>query len=293
MLSDIKCILVSMRPTQWIKNVFIFVGILFSQRLFQLDLLLSVAAGFILFSLTASSVYLVNDIRDAEKDRHHPEKCTRPIAAGHLKIGRAYIAAISLAFFAVAGGYLLNPLFGFIQTAYILMNLSYSLKLKHLVILDVMVIALGFVLRVLAGTALAGVSPSDWLILCTLTLSFFLGFGKRRHELVSLEEGANDHREVLNAYSIPFLDQMIAVVTACTVMSYALYTMSPETVNRFGTRNLIFTIPFVIYGIFRYLYLIYHKKNGGNPSSIVISDRPFLVNGFLWLSSVILVIYYG
>jgi 4-hydroxybenzoate polyprenyltransferase len=171
------------------------------------------------------------------------------------------------------------------------MNLAYTIKLKQLVILDVMCIAFGFLFRVLAGTALAGVRPSDWIIICTVTLSLFLGFSKRRHELALIGSNAMNHRKVLVDYSITFLDQMIAIATACTVMSYALYTIADETVARFGTKNLVFTIPFVIYGIYRYLYLIHQKEIGGNPTSAVLTDLPLLVNGLLWMAVTLFIIY--
>jgi 4-hydroxybenzoate polyprenyltransferase len=172
------------------------------------------------------------------------------------------------------------------------MNIAYTIKIKHVVILDVICIAFGFVFRVLAGTTLAGVTPSDWLIICTITLSLFLGFSKRRDELASLGANATNHRKVLTDYSIGFLDQMIAVATACTVMSYALYTIADETIARFGTRNLVFTIPFVIYGIYRYLYLIHQKKTGGNPTTALFTDLPLLFAGFLWLATVVLIVYF-
>ncbi len=171
------------------------------------------------------------------------------------------------------------------------MIIAYTIKIKHLVILDVMCIAFGFVFRVFAGTTLAGVWPSDWLIICTITISLFLGFSKRRHELSIINPRAQSHRKVLADYSITFLDQMIAVATACTVMSYALYTIADETVARFGTRNLVLTIPFVIYGMYRYLYLIYEKEIGGNPTSAVLTDKPLLINGFLWFVVIIFIIY--
>jgi 4-hydroxybenzoate polyprenyltransferase len=280
-----------MRPKQWVKNVFIFAGLIFSRNLFDLGLLAKVAAGFVLFSLGASSIYLFNDIRDKEKDKEHPEKCVRPLAAGHLEVSKAYLASALLATTSLTGAFLLDRTFFLILTAYLIMNTAYSLGIKHIVILDIMCIAFGFVFRVLAGTALARVWPSDWLILCTITIALFLGFSKRRHELALLHVNANNHRRVLSDYSISFLDQMIAISTASTLISYALYTVAGETVARFGTRNLIFTIPFVLYGIFRYLYLIHQKKLGGNPTSLVLGDLPLLLNGLLWLAAVLYVIY--
>jgi 4-hydroxybenzoate polyprenyltransferase len=185
----------------------------------------------------------------------------------------------------------LHRVFFAILLSYFVINLAYTLKIKKMVILDIMCIASGFVLRVLAGTELAEVRPSDWLILCTIMLSLFLGFSKRRHELAVIGTEAPVHRKVLAEYSLSFLDQMIAVATACTVMSYALYTVSPQTVSNFGSRNLVFSIPFVIYGIYRYLYLIHRKKLGGNPTREVVSDLPLLINALLWALLVVLVIY--
>jgi 4-hydroxybenzoate polyprenyltransferase len=280
-----------MRPKQWIKNVFIFSGLIFSQNLFDLFLLAKVLLGFGVFCLGASSIYIFNDLNDIEKDKEHPKKSKRPLAAGQLSVEKAYVTSAILATSALVGSYLLNLSFFAILLAYVLMNIAYSIKLKHLVILDVMCIAFGFVFRVLAGTTLVGVKPSDWLLICTITISLFLGFCKRRHELALIGTNATNHRRVLSDYSISFLDQMISVATACTVMSYALYTVSAETIEKFGTRNLVFTIPFVIYGIYRYLYLIHKKRIGGNPTSAIVTDLPLLLNGILWLAAVIFIIY--
>ena len=280
-----------MRPAHWIKNMPIFAGLIFSHNLFNVEVFLVVATGFILFDFTASGIYIFNDIVDMEKDRQHPEKRNRPLASGNFKVSFAYPVAAILIAMSLLGAYFLNKTFFGILMMYIIMNVVYSLKVKQVVILDVMCIAFGFVFRVLAGTVLANVSPSDWLIICTITLSLFLGFSKRRHELSSIGPYPNNHRRVLRHYSISFLDQMIAVATACTVMSYALYTVSHETVARFGTRNLVYTIPFVLYGIFRYLYLIHEKRVGGNPTSVFLTDRPLLLNCLMWLLVSIYIVY--
>lgn len=290
--SKISFIAISMRPAQWVKNVFIFAGLLFSRNLFNPMALLEVCAGFAFFSLTASGIYIFNDILDMENDKRHPEKCKRPLASGELAVSTAYITVSVLVGFSLFAAVFLNRVFFLILVAYVIMNVAYSLRLKQVVILDVMCIAFGFVFRVLAGTALAGVMPSDWLLICTITISLFLGFSKRRSEVALMEGESSKHRKVLAHYSLPFLDQMISVATACTVMSYALYTVSPETVARFGTRNLIFTIPFVLYGIYRYLYVIHEKNEGGNPTSVVLTDRPLMLNGFLWILSLMLIIYW-
>ena len=291
MISKLKHVIVSMRAGQWAKNLFIFAGLIFSGNLFHPEILIRVGSGFILFSLVASSIYIFNDIIDVEYDRAHPEKKNRPLAAGLLSVPAAYAGAIVLATAGLIGALTLDRVFFAILLSYLIINFAYTIKIKKMVILDIMCISSGFVLRVLAGTELAEVKPSDWLILCTITLSLFLGFSKRRHELVVTGAKALSHRRVLEEYSLSFLDQMIAVATACTVMSYALYTVSPQTVYRFGTRNLVFSIPFVIYGIYRYLYLIHQKNMGGNPTRELVRDLPLLINAFLWALVVVLIIY--
>jgi len=291
MLTSLKYILISMRPKQWVKNLFVFAGLIFSRNLMDPHLLMKVTLGFALFSVMASSIYLFNDIRDIGNDRNHRDKHKRPIASGILKISTAYIVSIALAIVSLVSAFWLNPKFFFILAIYGVVNAAYSIRLKQMVIIDIMIIAFGFVLRVLAGTVLTGVSPSDWLIICTTTISLFLGFSKRRQELVLAGDNAGDQRLVLENYSLPFLDQMIAVVTGCTVISYALYTVSSETVTRFGTRNLVLTIPFVLYGIFRYLYLVYQKVSGENPTEMIMKDVPSIVNVVLWFVVVVIVIY--
>ena len=280
-----------MRPSQWAKNILIFAGLIFSRNLFNALVFWKVFAGFSVFCLAAGSIYLFNDIKDLERDREHPEKSRRPLASGKLRIETAYTAMAIAVFVALIGAFVLDRTFLAIIIAYLIINLVYTIKIKHVVILDVMCIAFGFVLRVFAGTALANVEITDWLIICTITLSLFLGFSKRRHEIASLQTGQSNHREVLSEYSIQFLDQMIAVATACSAMSYALYTISDETVARFQTRNLVYTIPFVFYGIYRYLYLIHQKKAGGDPTSALLRDKPLLVNNIFWLIVVLIIIY--
>jgi 4-hydroxybenzoate polyprenyltransferase len=289
--SELKYILIAMRPPQWVKNAFLFVGLIFSRQLFNVDLLSKVVSGFALFSLGASSIYLFNDIRDMEEDTRHPEKCRRPLPAGKLRIPTAYGASVLLAGTALIGSYLLEPTFSLILVIYLVVNTAYSIAIKRVVILDVMCIAFGFVLRVLAGTTLARVRPSDWLLICTISLALFLGFSKRRHELAVMGAGADNHRKALSDYSVGFLDQMIGIATASAVMSYALYTVAGDTVARFGTRHLVFTIPFVLYGVFRYLYLIHHKQVGGDPTTAVLSDIPLLLNALLWFAAVVIIIY--
>ncbi len=291
MIRALRAVLVAMRPEQWVKNVFLFAGLVFSGNLTHPVVVYRVCSGFFIFCLAASSIYLLNDIFDLERDRHHPEKRHRPLAAGKLRPIEAWTAALLLGAVALALALYLDRAFLFILLLYLGINLVYSAWLKQLVILDVMCLSSGFVLRVLAGTRLAGVRPSDWLIICTITLALFLGFSKRRHELVLLENSPESHRRVLADYSLPFLDQMISVATASTVMAYALYTVAPQTVIRFGTRNLVFTLPFVLYGIYRYLYLIHQKKMGGNPAQVLLRDIPMLINAVLWVAAVLFIIY--
>lgn len=281
-----------MRQQQWIKNLFIFAALLFSEHLLDGWAFLISLAGFFLFSFLSSAVYLFNDVADVELDKLHPIKSSRPLAAGLLSKRVAMIAASILAVGSIVAGFMLNREFGVVLSLYLLINVSYSLYLKRFVILDVMTIAAGFVLRVLAGAVLIDVPTSEWLIICTVLLSLFLGFSKRRHELALLDLHANVHRSVLAYYSPYFLDQMIGIVTASTVMSYALYTISEGTVGKFGTTNLIYTVPFVLYGIFRYLYLVHKKEEGGNPSKLIVTDAPLLVNVVLWVVAVVVILYF-
>jgi 4-hydroxybenzoate polyprenyltransferase len=280
-----------MRLSHWVKNLFLFAALIFAGHLFQGNDLLRTFIGFLLFGLASSGMYLINDIADLEKDRLHPTKSKRPIPSGELGVKTAATVAAGLVVISVSLSFLIETAFGWVATAYIVVNIAYSLFLKNVVILDVMSIAVSFVLRVVAGAVIIGVPSSEWLIVCTLLLSLFLGFSKRRHELIVLEKHAVAHRSVLVDYSPHFLDQMTAIVTASTVMSYALYTISEETVKKFGTHNLIYTIPFVLYGIFRYLYLVHKRGEGGNPTKIVLTDIPLIVNIAAWVIACILVIY--
>jgi len=281
-----------MRIQQWIKNFFIFAPLIFSGHLFNVHDLLLTMAGFFVLSFASSAIYLFNDVVDMEKDKLHPEKSHRPIPSGKLKPGIAIFTFLVVAILCLNAAYIINPYFGLIVLIYMVMNILYSFWLKQLVILDVMTISVGFVLRVIAGAIIINVPTSEWLIICTMLLSLFLGFSKRRSELVLLENLANAHRSVLTHYSSHFLDQMIGIVTASTVMSYALYTISEETIIKFGTKNLIYTVPFVLYGIFRYLYLVHKKHEGGNPTQAVLTDIPIIVNVILWVMVSSVIIYW-
>src|SRR5262245_39455268 len=282
-----------MRPWQWVKNLFVLTPLLFSHNLFAPAAVGRALASFVLFCLVSSSVYLLNDIQDRSQDRLHPTKRLRPLAAGELNPGVAFGAMVTFLLVTLAGGVLLDKTLALVLLSYWLINLLYSTWLKDQVILDVFALASGFVLRVVGGGSAISVEISHWLLLCTTLLALFLGFSKRRHELVRLGQGAGAHRQVLGEYNPHFLDMMIGIVTASTVMSYALYTVSEETIRRFHTRGLLLTLPFVLYGIFRYLYLVYHRGEGGDPTQTLLSDRPTLVNFVLWAAVAIVIIYYG
>jgi 4-hydroxybenzoate polyprenyltransferase len=271
-----------MRPKQWTKNALLFAGILFSQNFLVLSMLTRVLCAFFVFCVLSGAVYLFNDLLDVKRDRSHPVKSQRPLASGRLPVSWAVYALVISLLVSLGMAYGLGlPFFG-VAAGYLALQVAYSLHLKHVVILDIFCIAAGFVLRALAGAVVIDVAISSWLIICTILLSLFLGMSKRRHELEMLEDDAQAHRKVLDEYSTYLLDHMIAVVTASTVVCYALYTMSTETIAKFGTRNLVFTVPFVLYGILRYLYLIHKRGQGGNPENILVSDKPLLFNIFLW-----------
>jgi 4-hydroxybenzoate polyprenyltransferase len=285
-------ILVSLRPRQWVKNLFLFGGLVFGERLFTPAVWTAIAA-FAVFCGLSGAIYLLNDVADREADRRHPDKRRRPIAAGRLRPGHAVAVAIAL----IVGGLIiaawLSRPFALTAVAYVLLLSAYSAWLKHVVIIDVLAVAIGFMLRAAAGALVIGVVISGWLLICTILLALFLALGKRRHEMLMLDTGAAAHRPILAEYSPALLDQMIAVVTASTVTAYALYTMSPGAVARYHTSLMPATLPFVLYGIFRYLYLIYRCHLGGNPSDMIVRDRPLLLNTLLWLAVILLTLYGG
>jgi 4-hydroxybenzoate polyprenyltransferase len=281
----------SLRPAQWVKNLFVLAPVVFAHRLEDPEPLAHAALAVAIFCAASSAVYLVNDLRDREQDRLHPLKRRRPIASGALPAGVATAAALVLGGGALAAGLLLGPPFTLALGGYLVLNLLYSAALKHIVILDVMSIAAGFVLRVLGGAAAIGVEVSSWLVLCGTFLALFLAFSKRRHELMLMAEGAVHQRRVLADYSPVFLDQMINVVTASTVVCYALYAASAETAARLGTKRLIWTVPLVLFGIFRFLYLLYQRPAERNPTETILRDLPFLANMVLWGAVVVALIY--
>jgi 4-hydroxybenzoate polyprenyltransferase len=280
----------SMRPEQWTKNVIVFAALIFGRRLFDPAAVGLSLAAFLIFCALSSVVYLLNDVSDREADRHHPLKSRRPIASGELEVSAAMIAAGVLGLAGMAAAVWVRLEFALIAAMYVAMFAAYSRWLKHIVILDVLTIAIGFVLRAAAGAVVISVPISQWLLVCTILLALFLGLSKRRHELTGLAGGATEHRRILEEYSPYLLDQMIGVVTASTLMAYIIYCTSPETMQKFSTDKLVLTTPFPIYGIFRYLYLV-HQRGVGSPSEVLLTDRPLVICIALWGLAVIAIIY--
>ncbi|MFH1892115.1 MAG: decaprenyl-phosphate phosphoribosyltransferase [Candidatus Zixiibacteriota bacterium] len=284
-----KGLIRSLRPEQWIKNLIVFGALVFSKNFFDIPMIEKTFVMFALFCMVSSSIYLFNDVIDYEKDRVHPRKSKRPIASGVVSRKNALVLAAILLIVTIAvSWFVMNELTLVILLSYTVLNVLYSLVLKHIVILDVMTIAAGFVLRAVGGGIAISVPISAWLVVCTILLALFLGFGKRRHELSSLEGVAVEHRKILEHYSTYFLDQMISVVTASTVMAYTFYTLSPEVEQKLGVEHLEISVPFVLYGIFRYLYLIHKKDEGGSPSRLMLTDLPLLINVLLWFVTVLI-----
>jgi 4-hydroxybenzoate polyprenyltransferase len=281
-----------LRPTQWSKNAVLFAALIFSKHLFIATDVAVVAVAFVCFCCVASGAYVMNDIRDCERDRQHPLKARRPLPSGRVQRSTALAVAIGLVTVGLAGAFVLGRGFGLLTGFYLVLQVAYTFVLKDMVILDVMSIATGFVVRAVAGGVVIGVPVSPWLIICTFLLALFLGFSKRRHELVLLDDRATEHRASLREYSPYFLDQMIAVVTASTVVAYAIYTVSPEVREKLGTDQLYLTIPFVLFGIFRYLYLVHQRDEGGNPTQLLLRDQPLLVDVLLWILTASLLLYW-
>ncbi len=275
-----------LRPKHWIKNLFVFAAVLFSYNISSLEYFTIAANAFICFCLAASTVYIFNDIKDVEKDRNHPKKIKRPLAAGIVGKGEALGILLIMLPTSLIYGFSLSIGFGAVISLYLINNLLYTLYLKNLVILDVMSIALGFILRVAGGAVAIRVYISPWLLLCTLLLSLFLGFTKRRTELLVLQAEARHHRQILQHYSLEFIDNMLSIVTASTLLSYSLYTII-ESEDRY----LMVTILFVLYGIFRYQYVMYNKNQGDSPEEVVLSDKPLLINIVLWVVASMVILY--
>ena len=286
----LKDIIKSSRIKQWIKNGFLFAGIIFDGQLFNIDAFFRTAAGFLVFCFISSSVYYLNDVFDKEADKQHPIKGSRPIASGRIQVSTAIFIALLISSLAFIAAYFLSIEFLILCSIYFLMNILYSKWLKHIPILDVMTIAAGFVIRVGAGVSLIEVERfSPWLYMVTTLLSLFIGFGKRRAELVLLSKDANQHRIVFEGYSIPFLDQLITIVSSTTVIAYSLYSFSAPNLPE--NHSMMLTIPFVLYGIFRYLYLIQIKQSGGAPEELVLKDKPLQLSVLFYGISVLIIFY--
>jgi len=279
-----------MRPYQWVKNGFVFTGLLFGHAWHDPKLVTQVVVAFAAFCLVSSAIYTFNDIVDLEQDKQHPKKSKRPLASGQVHVSAAALLAALLAVAGLVLAYVASPKVFIILLVYAIMNIAYSLRLKHVVILDVFIIATGFMLRILAGTLGVGIPPSQWLLLCGLMVTLFLGFTKRRAEIIALTDDKTSHRKVLEHYSPVLLDKMIGITAAGLIMSYSLYTMSAETIRIHGTANLIYTVPFVMYGVFRYIYLLHHHSRGGDPSHDLVRDPHLFIVVGAWLIATILLI---
>lgn len=290
----------SLRPSQWTKNLIVFAALIFGQRsvdgrlvgtLVDAESILLSIQAFVIFCALSGVVYLINDIADREADRRHPLKKSRPIASGEVSIRAAIVTALVLGAGSLGWAFALRISFGVLAAAYLLLQTMYSGPLKRIVIIDVLTIAVGFVLRAAAGAAVIAVAFSEWLLIMTILLALFLALSKRRHELVLLADGATSHRQILQEYSPYLLDQMISVVTASMLVAYAIYTVSPETIAKFHTNKLGLTLPLPLYGIFRYLYLVHQKEGGGSPSDMLLNDRPLLICVAIWVLSLVIIIY--
>jgi 4-hydroxybenzoate polyprenyltransferase len=289
-------LLKSLRPAQWTKNLIVFAGLLFGQRgtspaFLDPHAIGQAIAAFGIFCALSGVVYLINDVADREADRIHPLKRHRPIASGAVPPALAIATAAALGIVALGAAWVLRPAFALVALGYVALQAAYSGPLKHVVIIDVLAIAIGFVLRAVAGAVAIDVPISHWLLILTVLLALFLALSKRRHELVLLADGATGHRPILEEYSPYLLDQMIAVVTASTLISYVIYTISPETVQKFHTDYLGLTLVFPLYGIFRYLYLVHRKEGGGSPADMLLNDRPLLACVALWAVAVAAILY--
>jgi 4-hydroxybenzoate polyprenyltransferase len=284
-------LLLSLRPAQWTKNLLVFAGLLFGRRLFDPASVVDAVSAFAVFCALSGVVYLVNDVADRDSDRLHPLKSRRPIASGALPVPVAMAGALGLGSAALASAFVIGPAFAAVAAAYLALLVFYSFPLKHIVIVDVLTLAIGFVLRAVGGAVAVHVEISHWLLVCTILLALFIALAKRRHEIVLLAADAATHRPILGEYTPYLLDQMIGVVTASTLISYIFYTISPETQAKFGTAWLGLTIPFPLYGIFRYLYLVHQREGGGSPADLLLTDRPLLACVALWALTVAVIIY--
>lgn len=286
-----RALLVSLRPHQWTKNLVVLAALALSKHLFDADAASRAGLAFVVFCALSGAVYLVNDLSDLERDRLHPRKKLRPLASGELPVPVARLTATVLLVAGLGASLVLGPAFAAAALAYVILSLAYSFGLKNVVVVDVLAISLGFVLRAVAGALAIDVHFSSWLLVCTILLALFLSLAKRRHELVLLEDSAGEHRQILTEYTPYLLDQMIAVVTASCLTAYAFYTMAPETVEKYQTERLALTIPFVLFGILRYLYLVHRRQGGASPTDVLLNDRPLLVAVALWAVTLVVIVY--
>jgi 4-hydroxybenzoate polyprenyltransferase len=289
--STVRLLLISLRPEQWTKNLLVLAGVVFGGRLMDPRAVAIALAAFAIFCAISGAAYLLNDVADREADQNHPLKRERPIASGQLPAATALLVGLALGLAGVLAAFLIRTELGAVAGTYLALMCVYSAVLKHVVIVDVLMIAGGFVLRAIGGAVAVNVPIGNWLLVCTTLLALFLALSKRRHELTLLAEGAADHRRILEEYSPYLLDQMIGVVTSSTLIAYTVYATSPDTAVRLGTARLGLTIPFVLYGIFRYLYLVHQKRGGGSPAAMLLTDRPLLACVALWAASVIALLY--
>jgi 4-hydroxybenzoate polyprenyltransferase len=288
------------RPAHWTKNLVLFAAVLFSPAKIVLanpEVLLAAVEGFFAFCLVSGAVYAFNDVLDLSADRVHPKKQSRPLPSGRITVAEAIAVAIVLTAVGLGGAFLISFRFGLIVAAYLATNLIYSLGLKRMVILDVLLLSAGFVYRAVGGVAivenfLSDIYLSYWLILCAFFLSLFLALAKRRREIALLGDAAAAHRASLADYSLQMIDHMLSALTAATLLAYSLYTISDDTLAHYGTRDLFWTIPFVAYGLFRYLYLIYNRNEGGDPAGLLLRDRPTLINVMLWVLTTAVIVYF-
>jgi 4-hydroxybenzoate polyprenyltransferase len=298
-MTRLLAIIQLIRPAHWLKNLVLFAAVLFSPAKVVLanpQVLLAAFEGFLAFCLVSGAVYSFNDVLDLSADRHHPRKRNRPLPAGRISVAGAVVVAAACAAAGLAWAFLISTRFGVIVSAYLLTNIVYSAGLKRMVILDVLLLSTGFVYRAIGGVAIVekfldNIYLSYWLILCAFLLSLFLALAKRRREIALLGDAAAAHRASLADYSLQLIDQVLAALTAATLVSYSLYTISDDTLAHYGTRALFWTIPFVAYGLFRYLYLIYNRSEGGDPAGLLLRDRPTLVNVALWVMVTAVIVY--
>ncbi len=298
-MNSLAAIIELLRPSQWSKNLILFAAVLFSPARVVLEspqVIGQALQGFVAFCLLSSAVYALNDLLDLKADREHPKKKSRPLPSGRVSVGMAASLSVLLGTIGVVWAFAIDYYFGLVGVVYVAVNLAYSLGLKQVVILDVLLLSMGFVLRAVGGVAvirtmLPDVYLSYWLILCAFLLSLFLALAKRRHEIALLGDNAVSHRASLADYSLTFIDQMLSALAAATLVAYSLYTISDDTVARYGTRALFWTLPFVVYGLFRYLYLIYNRGEGGDPTKLLLKDRATLINVAMWAITTAGIVY--